>query len=765
MQNELAANNTTDLSNLDDIATIIRFLQRPAVVDKFQLNGSNFVALKPFASMTGLAPQTPIRTYNLPKDIMKVGYKNDKLNNFEWFKADCVLRFMINANPFVAGRIWITFAPVDDQLIQECQINYKSRAAITSYPGVELDLQTNTAAEIRIPWCLQFDALSLTDPSAGSINMCQVYVYALSDLLAGENIAIPVTVMGHFENIELKGPTPRRVNAVFQMAKETKGPITEISSGISKAADLLSEVPVIGGVAKTVGWAANIFSGVASVFGWSRPIKGSTTEPISNTPGRGFTSFKGEDNAVALAMANDNEIGEVSVNFMETVDEMDIQHVCGRPALVATTRWLTNSIDNAVICNLPVAPLVDELRVASWEIGSSVYQVYDMSLFELMATRFAMWRADVHFKISLVKTPYHVGRFEVFYVPGATITDEDARLVDTTNTYRHVFDITEQNEVEFVVPYMHKNVMCRSGLNPLGDGRTTDSDATLGSIVVRALTPLNAPSTVSQAIQINVWKWATNVAFSCPMSMSTEVPPRVAAKFQCDEEAQASGDHITKTIIKVIREIVKAEHQINVQNIPRPAQTIVFGSPNSQETTIDSTSTVAGEMLTNLRQAIKGHRRYELEVRDQTYLNTSISGGIGGYIGLCANIYSFYRGGMSYKIVPNASETDRKFVMTQVVRTEDGRPISVDNPEHLTYTDLNPFHEVQTAFYSASRRGICNFAAAQTGADLASRTIPGVLVRTDASSLRTYVGAKDDMTFGFLLGSPIYGINITPARQ
>lgn len=771
VQNELAAINKTMISDLDEIATVVRFLERPAEIGKFVMDSSNFIRINPFASSTGYATQPVVAQFNLPRDIMRKGFKNSKLNNFEWFKADMVLRFMININPFIAGRLWICFSPKNDELEDVCTIEYKSRAAITSYPGVELDLQNNTAAEIRIPWCSQYDALSLTDPTVEDFITTQCYVFAISNLLAPSGSAsVPVTVFGHFENIEIKGPTPRLVSALFQsnvsktkkiksVPDETKGPITEIASGIASAGEFLKDVPVIGGVASAVGWAANLVSGVASIFGWSRPVKGSGADPIVNIPGRGLTHFKAEDSAIVLGMANDNEIGELDVNFMQDVDEMDIQHICGRPALVSAVNWLTDSIDHAVISVQPVGPVIESERSVDWTIGSSTYSVYDLSLFELMATKFAMWRADLHFKISVVKTPFHVGRLEVFFVPGTIVSDDDARTFDTTNTWRHILDITEQNEVEFVIPYMHKNVMSRCGLTPIGDNRNTSTDGLPGSLIVRALTPLSAPSTVAPSVQVNIWKWATNVVFSCPMSMGLEVPPLVQAKFQSDyeEEASASSSDITKTIVKVIREIT-ANFQINVQNTPMVAQTVAFGQPNTSEHSLNSASTVGGEMVTSLRQAIKSHRRYELEIKDKTLLNTNIIGGWGGFIGLCANIYSFYRGGLSFKIVPNTSEQDRKYVSTQLVRVVGGQPISFDNPEHITYTDLTPFHEVQTPFYVVSRRGLCNKKAASTDATMSTRLSPGVYVSTDSASLRTYVAGKDDLTFGFLIGPPVYGI-------
>lgn len=774
VQNELAAINKTSISDLDEIASIIRFLERPAEIAQFTIDSSNFTRLNPFASATGYALQPSVAQYNLPRDIMRKGFKNNKLNNFEWFKADMVLRFMINVNPFVAGRLWVCFSPKDDELETVCTIGYKSRAAITSYPGVEIDLQNNTAAEIRIPWCSQYDALSLTDPTVEDFITTQCYVYAISNLLAPTgSAAVPVTVFGHFENIELKGPTPRLVSALFQakgvankeqQPREARGPITEIASGIATAGEFLKDVPVIGGVASTVGWAANLVSGVASIFGWSRTVKGSGSEPFVNIPGRGYTSFKAEDSAVVLGMANDNQIGELDINFMQNVDEMDIQHICGRPALVSAVNWLTDSIQHAVISVQPVGPVVDSGRSTDWTIGSSTYTVFDLSLFELMATKFAMWKADLHFKISLVKTAFHVGRLEIFFVPGKVISDEDARTYDTTNTWRHVLDITEQNEVEFIVPYMHKNVMSRCGLSPIGDNRATNVDGLPGSLVVRALTPLSAPSTVAPSIQVNIWKWATNVVFACPMSMGLEVPPlpppeRTSAQFQCnyEEEATSSSADITKTVVKVVREI-SAMWQINVQNTPMVAQTVAFGHPNTEQNSLNSAQTVAGEMVTNLRQAIKSHRRFDFEIKDKTLLNTNLIGGFGGFVGLCANIFSFYRGGLSFKLVPNTIETDRKYVSTTLVRVSGNTPISFDNPEHITYTDLTPFHEVQVPFYVVSRRGLCNKKSASTDAVMSTQLSPGVYVSTDSASLRMYVAGKDDLTFGFLIGSPIYGI-------
>jgi hypothetical protein len=761
VQNDLAAIGSTNLSHLDETTTIIKFLQRPTEIWNAVIRPSEMNVMNPFASNTGWAPRSTVRTFDLPKDFMK-GRKLDKLNNYEWFKADMVIRFMVNVNPFVAGRLWACFSPMENNVFDECKCIYKSRAAITSYPGVEIDLQNNNAAELRIPWCSTYDAISLTEPSDPNgltgYSIGKVHLFSISDMLTGDSgTTIPIVAYAWFENIELKGPTFRTVNAEFQCAGETKGPISEVASKISAAGDYLSEVPVIGGVASTVSWISNLVGGVASVFGWSRPVKGSASDAIVNIPGRGFTNFKAEDAAVVLGMAADNSIAEKEVNFMETVDEMDIQHIAGRPALVSTLRWIKGAQSKAMIANQPVGPLVDDIRTSDWTIGSTGYKVFDLSLFEALSTRFALWRADLHYKISITRTPFHVGRLEVIFVPGVVVEDDDIPRLDSTNTWRHVLDMTEQNEVEFVIPYMHKNVMCRSGLDPSGYERgDTGPQGCVGSLIVRQLTPLSAPSTVSNFVQVNVWKWATNVCFACPLAQNLAVPPKPFTRsLHCgplgiDEHPDFSlrDDSQFKT--------VHATLQGALSNDPISAKTVAFGEENTSDNTLNSACLVGGEMITNLRQATRAHRAFDRQITDEYLLDTNLVGGIGGYIGFCANMFAFYRGGLSYKLIPQSTDATvrRRFITTRLCQIYANERVT-DGPEHHTFTDVTPFHEVQTPFYVTSRRGLCNNSF-QLPVD-ATDTSLGVLVRTDVpGGLKAYVGAKDDLTFGFLFGTPIY---------
>jgi hypothetical protein len=157
-----------------------------------------------------------------------------------------------------------------------------------------------------------------------------------------------------------------------------------------------------------------------------------------------------------------------------------------------------------------------------------------------------------------------------------------------------------------------------------------------------------------------------------------------------------------------------------------------------------------------LRQATRAHRAFDRQITDNYLLDTNLVGGLGGYIGFCANMYAFYRGGLSYKLIPQSTDevVRRRFVTTRLCQVYTNERVT-DGPEHHTFTDVTPFHEVQTPFYVTSRRGLCNNSF-QLPLD-ATDTSLGVLVRTDVpGGLKAYIGAKDDLTFGFLFGTPIY---------
>lgn len=703
---ELIPEPASESTALDFNHTIAQFLSRPTLLDEFSL--TTIGADMPLFD----SGRIPIRSYRLPKDILARGAKILKLANFEYFRANMVVKVMTNANPYLAGRFWIYASPYEEGFVFPHRSINKSRAAVTSYPGCELDLQTNNAVTLRIPWV---DLREMGQMSNDLLDDLQVHISQLTQILADGDFKLTFQVFGWLEDVEIRCPTPAPPMITAKLQYEAKGPISEVASTVGTVANLVKSVPVLSSVAEPVAWVANAVGTVASFFGWSKPIEGSGPMPIVNVPARSFGHVKGTDAGVVMGLDNENSLTETSMNFMTTDDEMSLAHVCGRPGVVSVATWLDNAIDHAVITTLPVGPQIGPHRIFKGPERTLI----DLNCFEYASTLLGKWRADIHFRISVVKTQFHTARLEVAYVPGEIKVDEK---LDLTNCYRQIMDITNETEMEFVIPYMSPYPMMSTSIL---SGEEYPSKPT-GYLVIRQLTPLTHPSTVSSSVKVVVWKWATNVTLAEPIAsvlIPAQLPPTRAAKLQ-----------------------------ISLENVANPNPLVVFGKQNSPEDNFKAAQLVNGEMLVNLRPLTRAFRR-RVRSTASGKVDVEIQPDM-GYISRVADLYCFWRGGLSYKFYfPDEKPVANRDAVTTTIR-EDGKEDFL-NMTHVTFTDLTPFHEISIPYYRNTRRALTFPTPTIT------KKFPSVyfhINHTGGEKFTTLIAGKDDFTCGFLVGPSQYTI-------
>jgi hypothetical protein len=714
--------------NLDFTHSIVQILGRPTLIDDFNLNaiGQDMITFD--------NSRLPLRSYRLPWNILRKGAKVLKVANFEFIKCNMVIKIMTNASPFVAGRFWCCYSPYEERKMSPHRCINKTRAAVTSYPGAELDLQTNNSITIRIPWCDIRDAGSL---SQDLLDETQLHIFYLTQILVDGTLNLNFQIFGWLEDVELRGPTSagtliapteslRSVYANLQVGKEAKGPISEVASGVSSIATALSGVPFLADVAIPVAWASSAVASVASMFGFSKPIEGSGPMVVANIPARSYGHVKGTDDSVVLGLSNENAISETEMNFMTEQDEMSVEYISNRPGLVAINTWLDNALPNAVIAYVPVGPQI--FRNRTTEASPLDGTLLDLTNFEYLSGEFAYWRADICLRISVVKTPFHTGRIEVAFVPGITIPDE---TTDLTNCYRQILDLANDTEMLVTIPYLSPYPMLQHSY--------IDTDATVpapyyasrvGTIVVRALGPLVHPPTVSPSVKVLVWKWATNVAFACPAdSRLLDYTEPFTGVNTIDAELQGVG------------------------NISEPTTLMVYTRMNEPTKNLEVAQAVNGELLVSARALTRAFRRKLTAVDITSPIRTTVSDLTGGYVTRISNMFCFWRGGLAYKFYsPNLDEVDGYQIRSEILGSFPTTTVRNINPvTHTTFSSLNPFHEVNIPFYSTTRRAITNDGQAE-GAAPASKFRPSVLLTTNHANLDVLVAGKDDLNMGFLYG-------------
>lgn len=696
--------------DLDTNHSIIDYLKRPALLGSYNIN-TDFNAAPLYVS----TDRVSTALFDLPFDAMNIAGRANKMANFRYFNASSKLKIMFNVSPYVEALFYIGYSPMDQFKPGAYHMVRRSLPSLTSLPGDLVDVQLTDSYEITVPWCDTRDSGILNQTSSTEFRNARLGIFPI--FIRGPAVFnLNIQVYHWFDDITLKGPTfrtPVAVNAHLQIAHEGKGPISEVATKVSSVSKVLSRIPVISDFAGPVSWVADLVGGVASTFGYSRPVIGSAVQPVNIIPGRGFTQVKAEDVSTVLAMSNDNEISPSKRAFMTDVDEMSLEYICSKPGVVAVEPW---SSSDAVGSTLYYAAVGS--RTASTETGGT--KVYMPTNFEYICMNTGYWRADICYKIKFIKTPFHAGRLELVFFPGESSVPVG---VDTSNCYKQIVDISQESELEVCIPYMFPRPMLRSVLE---FDPTDESTLGLGYFCINTLTPLIHPDSVSTSIGVVVSKYAKNCHFAGLMtrsvngfSLPTEEPPVSVSK------------------------VVDAKLQIAVETTVNNPKFIVFGQPNTAE--VDITEFVCGEQLTSLRQLVKSHQYAANIATTPSLINHPCGASWMTFIGRFAPLFGYYRGGMSYKIQQIDTDTSNTIISKIDLDGEIGI-----GAMHITNTVLNNFHEIQVPFYGTCRREI-------TCKNSRTFGIPTVQVRfqnTPLLPMQLWLAAKDDFSFGMLLGPP-----------
>lgn len=402
---------------MDSTASIVQFLQRPVKLDNFQLQPGNdsVKALKQFIVKS---PQEPIRSWKLPQAVLDKGQKMQKVSNQYFFKADVRLKVVLNTNPFVAGRFYLTYSPYEDNVTKSRKQIYASRAGVTAYPGVEIDAQLNNTVEIVIPFASYKEAylLNTKEPE----NFVTVNLFAICPILGAmtgpASSKIDFTVYAWFENVVINVPTSRalgltepqqvvnkpkviekenetesrlkqlkrtnpsaykyiksmletvgrskrnadEVDVTMQIQAENlqQGIVSDIANtikGIAGAAEK-TPIPIVKEVAGPVKWIASIVEGISNIFGWSRPNTEAQMCAFQNIPGRAYTHYSAIDQSVSLALQQDNELIKPMNVFPSGIDEMSLEYVCNNPAVKEVITWKAGTKDTLRVIPVGIGP-------------------------------------------------------------------------------------------------------------------------------------------------------------------------------------------------------------------------------------------------------------------------------------------------------------------------------------------------------------------------------------------------------------------------
>lgn len=434
-----------------------------------------------------------------------------KLRGFLGIRATVVLRLQLNAERFMQGRYILAFMPMVTQ--SWAPNGYANSAArskqmrcsattVTQLPHVQFDLNCDTQATLEIPYISPYSHYSLT---TGHGDVGSYFIYNYSPLATGDSgsTTCQYTIWMSLKDVELVAPTLPYVPLASQMApvkgyaskrgavteqeaqSVDQGPISSVMRKVSKAADVLSEIPLISMVTSQVSWAAKIAASTASVFGWAKPIALGPPMRMIESKTAFWNNPDAMDYSMPLSMMNTNLIEALPGFAGSDRDEMSIDYLKCVPAFYNIFFWnVTNTSGDTLFTEL-----LDPGRY-TYPIseGANPYNVFTPVSF--LAKQFHHYRGSLRFTFKIVKTEFHSGRLTFSYAP-IQQTGVDFSLEDSSYLIRETLDIRMGNEFSFVVPYSSIQTY-----RDVGDP--------YGLVKIHVLNELVAPATVAQSVSILV---------------------------------------------------------------------------------------------------------------------------------------------------------------------------------------------------------------------------------------------------------------------
>lgn len=495
----------------------------------------------------GIADTGIMATIVPHQSLITLAMNQRKMEGHLAYRAKVVIRIVINANRFQQGRYFLAWFPdagsvqasANAQSVSWFNLHCATLCQRTQLNKVEFDLNRDSEAIFEIPWQSAYTHMPVrsgyvnTYARPGRLLLC-----AYSPLVAPTgSVTAPYTIYGHFEDLELVAPTAPQSNVRFKktdvQTQEQRsaglGPISSTLANVSKAADIVSEIPMLSAITAPVAWFSDILSRAASVFGWSAPLD------LSEVTRAVQTIFPFQNNcdmpkqSMPLSLFARNQL-EILPGIAGTdIDETSIDHLKTIPAFFTSFNLTTSDAANGIVYTQSVGytnyvqTIVDNART-----------ITALAPISYLAQFFTHYRGGIVFRFKVISTEFHSGRYALEFYPteswtGGTSTNAPEYVL------REIIDLRSGCEFTFHIPF-----------TSIPSYRVIGSNQFFGTMRLRTVNPLAAPSSVSSTVNVLVEvAGAPDVEFAylrtAAISLASPSAPQSSVNFVSSENEIVSG--------------------------------------------------------------------------------------------------------------------------------------------------------------------------------------------------------------------------------
>lgn len=487
---------TFNIADTDD-ASLGNFFSRP-------------VKIQSYSWATGM---NLFEKFNPWQDFFENTRVLNRITNFNLLRCKLKVRIVLNGNGFHYGRAIASYLPLHnlDAFTKDRSFFIQDVVAASQRPHVYLDPTTSQGGTLTLPFVWYKNALRI--PSQEWREMGEIIIHGMQNLkhANGATDQVIVSVFAWAEEVSLSIPTANEPGALSPQMGEIftpqakdeygTGPISRPAGIVAKAAGALSNTPGIGMYARATAMAANAVSGIASMFGYSRPVELADITPYKPTLLGNMANTNVPDTSQKLTLDVKQELTiDPRVMGLGSTDEMTIKSIAQRESFLTQFGWAVADSAETLLWNSEVSPVL-------WNELTGTHDELHMPACCFAALPFRRWRGSMKFRFQIVASSFHKGRLKITYDPSYPLTNE------YNTNYTYIIDLAKERDFTVEIGWGQEKSLINHR-NPIQDtipysttalGADPGSNAN-GIISVYVVNDLTVPnSTANNDIEVNVF--------------------------------------------------------------------------------------------------------------------------------------------------------------------------------------------------------------------------------------------------------------------
>jgi hypothetical protein len=428
----------------------------------------------------------------------------NRITNYNLLRCKLKVKIILNGNSFYYGRAIASYNPLHnlDGFTKDRAFFIQDVVAASQRPHVYLDPTTSQGGTITLPFVWYENALRI--PAQEWREMGEMHIHGMQNLkhANGATNGITVSVFVWAEEVSLSIPTANEPGALApQMGMLDEygvGPVSKPAGFIAKVAGALEAVPIIAPFAKATRMVSSTISGVASMFGYSRPTELSDIQPYKPTYLGNMANTNVPDTSTKLTLDAKQELTVDPRTFgLGGADEMSIKSIACRESYLTSFPWVVSAGAETLLWNSEVSPV-------TWTTNSTEIH---MPACCFASVPFKHWRGTMKYRFQIVASAFHKGRLKISYDPSYPLSNE------YNTNYTHIIDLAKERDFTLDVGWGHERSMVGHrdmssatvpwSTSPLGADPLNSANGIISVYVVNELTVPN--TTANNDIQINVF--------------------------------------------------------------------------------------------------------------------------------------------------------------------------------------------------------------------------------------------------------------------